>query len=412
MDTPLRVLILEDRPADAELMAEELRQSGLAPEWRRVSTERDYLAGLDPSLDVILADHSLPQFDAVRALQRLQERGLDVPFLIVSGMIGEELAVSLMKKGAADYVCKDRLGRLGAAVLRALERKRLQNDKQLAEQRLHASERRFRALIEHSADGMALFSPQAIILYSSPSSLHILGYAPEEFVGRKLFDLVHPDDLASSQTQFDSLLKNPGGVVSATQRVLHNDGSWRWVEWVGTNLLAESDVQAIVVNYRDITERQRADERLRKLSRAIEQSPVMVLITDAQGALEYVNPRFSAVTGYTSTKCAVRIRESSSSGRRRARHTGGSGRPSRRGASGAGSSKTRRRTASSTGDRCRSRRYSTSRASSPTSSASRKTSPSGSESKRRFARQRRRRRRPAGRRASSWPTSATRSAPP
>jgi PAS domain S-box-containing protein len=270
MAIPMRVLILEDEPADAELMVHVLRQAGLEPEWRRVDMEEDYVTSLELAPDVILADHRLPQFDSVRALARLRERGLDVPFLIVSGVIGQDLAVGLLEQGADDFVLKDQLGRLGPAVLRALERKRLRDEKQLAEQRLLASERRFRALIEHGSDGIVLFSPQAEILYSSPSSLRILGYAPEELVGRNVFDIMHPEDLASAHTQFNRLLVSPGGVVSGTRRVLHKDGSWRWLDWFGTNLLAEPDVRAIVINYRDITERKQFEETLREKTAELE----------------------------------------------------------------------------------------------------------------------------------------------
>jgi signal transduction histidine kinase len=120
MTLPLNVLILEDRPADAALMVHELRRAGFDPVWQRVETEADYLAHLHAGLDVILADYALPQFDALRALQLLQERGWTTPFLIVSGIIGEDRAVAAMKVGAADYLLKDRLARLGPAVVRAL----------------------------------------------------------------------------------------------------------------------------------------------------------------------------------------------------------------------------------------------------------------------------------------------------
>ena len=214
MAVPLRVLILEDEPADAELAVHALRQAGFEPDWTRVVTEEDYVRCLELSPDVILADHRLPQFDSVRALARLRERGLDVPFVIVSGAIGEDLAVGLMEQGAADFVVKDRLARLGPAVLRALERKRLRDEKRLAEQRLLASERRFRALIEHSSDGIILLSPEAVILYASPSTARILGYVPEELAGRNAFDFVHPEDIASIRTQFEDLKQSPGIVVS------------------------------------------------------------------------------------------------------------------------------------------------------------------------------------------------------
>jgi signal transduction histidine kinase len=133
MPVSLRVLILEDRAADAELMLEELRQAGFEPVWERVETEADYLARLDPGLDVILADYHLPQFDATRALEHLQARGLDIPFVVLSGAISEEVAVECMKHGAADYLLKDRLARLGPAVRQALERKHLRDERQRQE---------------------------------------------------------------------------------------------------------------------------------------------------------------------------------------------------------------------------------------------------------------------------------------
>lgn len=259
---PLRVLILEDQQDDAELMAHALRQAGIMPDWRRVDTEEDFVRNLEPPPELILSDHSLPQFSSVRALARLRERGMEVPFIIVSGTISQELAIGLLEQGVDDFVLKDRLGPLGSAVLRALERKQLREEKRLGVQKLLASERRFRALIEHSADGIVLLSRQAEVLYSSPTVVRILGYAPEEIVGRNAFDLVHPEDVASAHAQLERMLDSPGGVVSATRHVLHNDGSWHWLEWVGTNLLAEPDVQAIVINYRDITERKRAEEAL------------------------------------------------------------------------------------------------------------------------------------------------------
>lgn len=136
MPSSLHVLLLEDSPADAELMVEELRQAGFEPNWQRVQTESEYLAQLDKLPDLILADYSLPQFDGLRALQLLKGRGLDIPFIIVSGCIGEEVAVQCMKDGAADYLLKDRLTRLGQAVGQALDRKRLLEEKRQAEERL------------------------------------------------------------------------------------------------------------------------------------------------------------------------------------------------------------------------------------------------------------------------------------
>ena len=134
--TPLHVLILEDREQDAELMVHELRRAGFDPQWQRVDTEADFLAQLNQELDVVLADYSLPQFDAQRALEHLKKRGLDVPFIIVSGCIGEERAVECMKYGATDYLLKDRLTRLGQAVRKAVDEKRLRDDRHRVEEQL------------------------------------------------------------------------------------------------------------------------------------------------------------------------------------------------------------------------------------------------------------------------------------
>ena len=136
MATPLQVLILEDCALDAELMLDHLRDAGFDPQSRVVDTEPAYLAQLDPSLDLVLSDFSMPQFDARRALQLLKERGLEVPFIIVSGHIGEDVAVQCMREGASDYLLKDRLARLGPAVAQVLERKRLLQENREAEARL------------------------------------------------------------------------------------------------------------------------------------------------------------------------------------------------------------------------------------------------------------------------------------
>lgn len=136
MSKPLRVLVLEDHPADAELMICELRQNGFAPYWQRVETEGDFVDSLDPGLDVILADYSLPQFDALRALHRLQERGFDIPFIVVTATVSEEAAVECMHQGAVDYLLKDRLSRLGPAVRRALLVRETREEKRRAEEDL------------------------------------------------------------------------------------------------------------------------------------------------------------------------------------------------------------------------------------------------------------------------------------
>src|SRR2546423_2605885 len=105
---PLRLLILEDRPEDAELALRELRRAGFDPSWRRVDDEAGFKANLDPELDLILADYHQPQFDALRGLKLMQEAGLEIPFVIVSGAVGDDLAVAAVPQGAVEYVLKNR----------------------------------------------------------------------------------------------------------------------------------------------------------------------------------------------------------------------------------------------------------------------------------------------------------------
>jgi diguanylate cyclase (GGDEF)-like protein len=136
MPTSLNLLLLEDSLNDAELILDVLKEAGFELASRRVDSQADYVRELDQPPDFILSDFSMPQFTARDALRLMQERGLDIPFIVVSGCIGEEMAVDCMKAGATDYLMKDRLTRLGHSVSQALERKRLIEEKRQAEQRL------------------------------------------------------------------------------------------------------------------------------------------------------------------------------------------------------------------------------------------------------------------------------------
>ena len=162
---PLRVLILEDRAEDAELMLHEVRRGGFDPVGKRLETEAEYLAELESRPDVILADYRMPKMDAPRALELLQDMNLDIPFIVVSGAIGEDLAVAIMRQGATDYLLKDRLKRLGPAVKRALEEKQLRDDKRKAEQELRASETRFHSFMSNSPVLAFIKDPEGRILY-------------------------------------------------------------------------------------------------------------------------------------------------------------------------------------------------------------------------------------------------------
>src|SRR5689334_19559936 len=168
---PLRILILEDVPMDAELVEYELGRASIPFEARRVDTREDFLGALDDFRpDLILSDYTLPRFDGMAALSLARERVPAIPFLIVTGSVNEETAVGCMKAGATDYLLKSNLARIGPAIQAALERERAREEKIRAESLLAASERRFRSLVQNSSDLVTIVAPDSTILYASDSA--------------------------------------------------------------------------------------------------------------------------------------------------------------------------------------------------------------------------------------------------
>lgn len=132
------------------------------------------------------------------------------------------------------------------------------------EELLRTRERHFRTIIENSADGIALFSPDGSIRYASPSTPRVLGYTPEELVSFNAFDLVHPEDHEAVRQGINAILGRPAASADVQVRVRHKDGEWRWLEGAFMNMIDEPHVGAIVNNFRDITEHRRADDLLRQ----------------------------------------------------------------------------------------------------------------------------------------------------
>ncbi len=129
MSNAIRVLVIEDEPADAILSLRALKQDGFDFDGFRVATEAEFLSQLQSAPDIILSDFDLPGFDVFRALELLQERGLDIPFILVTGRPDDELAKEVMNRGASDFLLKDRLERLGTAVRTAIEQRRLRQER-------------------------------------------------------------------------------------------------------------------------------------------------------------------------------------------------------------------------------------------------------------------------------------------
>lgn len=273
--SPLSVLLVENDRADAELCTYELRKAGFDVQADVVQMPEEFCAKAGSGrYDVVLADYNLPGWTGVEAFERLRKKDLDTPFILVTGAVGDEVAVECIKQGISDYVLKDRLARLPIAIRRALEEKSLREERARAEKMLVERERRFHALMEHSADGIVLLNARGEIVFTSHAENRILGYSAEERTGKSIFELVHPDDRPEVLSVFKSLLEKPGKSATLSLRYLTKDGSWRWLECIAINLLEEPSVLGIVINYRDISERKQAEAEIRRLNEELEQRVV------------------------------------------------------------------------------------------------------------------------------------------
>ena len=233
MATPLNILIIEDSQDDAELIAERLTRSGFRLQWHRVETEEAFLKQLEAGPpDLILSDHSMPQFSGLRAAELLQARGLDVPFILVSGAIGEEAAVEAMRRGAVDYLLKDRIARLGPAVERALEQQRLRRAKVEAEVELRQTHGRLRHLLEHSPAVLYTLKVEGTDITPRVVSENIealLGYTAAETVQREWWlSALHPEDRDRVLAEVSQALLT--GLATLEYRLRHKAGGFRWVE--------------------------------------------------------------------------------------------------------------------------------------------------------------------------------------
>ncbi len=170
-----------------------------------------------------------------------------------------------------------------------------------AEEALVRSEARFRSLIANATDIISILDGDGTIRYESPPIERILGYDRHELVGRNAFDLIHPDDRTATWTAFEGALVDPALVPTVEFRFRHQDGSWRWLESTGTNLMADRDVGGFVVNSRDITDRKETEQALRRgearFRALVEHASDVVSVLDADGIRIYASPGYERILG-------------------------------------------------------------------------------------------------------------------
>ena len=300
MNQPLRVLIAEDNPQDAKLNVLELRQAGFDPDWQRVDTEAAFLSQLHANWDIILSDYEMPQFGGLRALELLNESGLDVPFIIISGTIGEEEAVEAMKLGATDYLLKDRLARLGKAVSNALEQRRLRRERKAAEVALSESEERFRGYFELGLIGMAITSPDKGYIEVNDELCRMLGYARGELLQKKWSEITHPDDLAANVAHFNRVIAGEGDCFSLEKRFVRKDG--RIIDaTISVKCLrhANHSINYCMLLVQDITEHKRAEAALRESEKQLKlitnNVPCLISYIDKDLRYKFVNAMYEKV---------------------------------------------------------------------------------------------------------------------
>ena len=303
---PLRVLVVEDNDDDAELLVAALRADGLTIDVQRVDTEAAFHEALSWDPHLILTDYRLPGFNALSVIQMARERSPSPPVVLVSGAIGEDLATEAIKQGAVDFLFKDRLGRLGAAVRTAISGRALTADRI----RLEAAFNRERGLLGSVLDSVpdAIYVKDMALRFqrlNGATALELGLTSPDEAIGRSDTDFFPATQAAEYAADERRLLTTGEPVVSKLQRRLVGDEQ-RWVLATKVPLRdpAGTVIGLVGIN-RDVTERTRLEEDLRasekKFRSLIDQLPavVYVLAGDERRTTSYFSPRMKDLTGYT-----------------------------------------------------------------------------------------------------------------
>ncbi len=267
----LQVLMLEDEPADAEFAQRELHKAGIVFESRRVDNRADFVAALaEFRPDVILADYKLPSFDGLTALGIAREMAPRIPFIFVSGAMGEEFAIETLHQGAADYVLKGHLSKLVPAVNRSLLDADEHRRREEAETALMESEERFRNMAESAQDGIVIIDADGLVTYWNVAAERMFGYRQQELLGRNMHDTVVPQRYRDAYRKGWPAFRNDGvgAVIGSTFEIsaLNKNGAEFPIELSISAAPIKGRWHAIGI-IRDISERKRGEEALRRSNR-------------------------------------------------------------------------------------------------------------------------------------------------
>lgn len=264
----IRVLILEDDANDVAFILRRMRRDGLEFEHRVTADETEFRAALYEGWpDVVISDFCVPEFDGSAGLLVAREIAPSIPFIFVSGTIGEERAIEALKNGASDYVFKENLRRLVPAIRAALQKYEIVRERDLAEYRLRKSESRLQDIVNTSADWIWECDREHRFTFSSASVVNILGYAGHEMINQPMLAHVAAEDRNRLKAAFVELGVAREGTVCVTIRWVHRSGKARWLERKMVALRGtDGDLRGFRGTDRNVTERFVQDRALRFLS--------------------------------------------------------------------------------------------------------------------------------------------------
>ncbi|MCE1166435.1 MAG: PAS domain S-box protein, partial [Bacteroidetes bacterium] len=288
----IKILHLEDNSFDSELILSEIESKEYEVDYTRVETEKAFIENLEKNtFDIILADNNLPTYDGISALKVCSEKYSDYPFIFVSGTLGEEIAIDMLKRGASDYILKHHLIRLVPAIEHAIEEVELKRQKII-------SEKKYENLVNTASDVIFTLDVEYGIFTSiNPAFEKLTGFKISEFIGKPFINIICEDDLQTTVSAYETVKKEK--ITKTIIVKLKTEwGDFKFSEITGQPLFEDDKLTGILCIGRDITDAIKTEEKIKVLSTAIEQGPASIVITDFKGNIEYVNPKFAEITEY------------------------------------------------------------------------------------------------------------------
>ncbi|MGH8018388.1 MAG: response regulator [Opitutaceae bacterium] len=268
MDESLNLVIVEDNPADAELLLRQLRRAGFIPNSVRVDQESALVSALREPVDIVLSDFEMPQFNGLRALEVVRQHAPETPFILVSGTMGEEIAVEAMRRGASDYLLKDRLARLGQAITAALTQSRARHERDALESAMADAEARFRQLFENATEGIFQMDRHCGLMLANPALSRILGYSSPDEMLKRVSDFAghlcaDPEERATTLER----LKAQGSLTDHAVRGARKDQQPIWLSMNARIINIGTEREYIEGSLADITDKKILESQLLRAQR-------------------------------------------------------------------------------------------------------------------------------------------------